>query len=241
MCPTTFPNPKVKKKKVKQVIWICCLDCFCRVHSRSVALWLIHLICVMHHLQVKRSRSHKSNKIFVVDVDGTILDVEATFCYLGDMLCSSGGCDSAIVARCSVAWGKFRKLLPVLTSRHLSPRIRGKVYEVCVRSAMLHGSQMWGPKEPVLRWLHRNDHTMIRWICGIKDRDETPSVSLLQKLGIEDITSVSDSDGMAMYNRPSPVSNLSQTFRFLAQERKEDLKFVPKGPFTHDFSKWVSD
>ena len=25
-----------------------------------------------------------------VDVDGTMLDVEATFCYLGDMLCSGG-------------------------------------------------------------------------------------------------------------------------------------------------------
>ena len=40
-----------------------------------------------------------------VDVDGTMLDVEATFCYLCDMLCvcSVGGCDSSIAAICSVA------------------------------------------------------------------------------------------------------------------------------------------
>ena len=62
--------------------------------------------------------------------------------HLGDMLCSSGGCDSAIAARC---WGKFGKLLPVLTTRHLSPRIHGKVCEACVRSALLHGSKTWGP------------------------------------------------------------------------------------------------
>ena len=62
-----------------------------------------------------------------VDVNSTMLDVEATFCYLGDMLRSSWGCDSAIAARCCVAWGKFRKLLPVLTSRHLSPRVCDKV------------------------------------------------------------------------------------------------------------------
>ena len=43
-----------------------------------------------------------------VDVNGTLLEVEATFCYLGDMLCSGGRCDSAIVARC-VAY-EFRKL-----------------------------------------------------------------------------------------------------------------------------------
>ena len=56
-------------------------------------------------------------------------------------ICSGGRCDSAIAARCCVAWGKFRKLLPVLTSRHLSPKVRGKVYMACVRSAMLHGSE----------------------------------------------------------------------------------------------------
>ena len=45
-----------------------------------------------------------------VDVDGTQLDVEATFCYLGDIFSAGGGCDHAIAARCCAAWGKFRKL-----------------------------------------------------------------------------------------------------------------------------------
>ena len=138
----------------------------------------------------------------------TILDVEAIFCYLGDMLCSSGGCDRAIAARCCVAWEKFRKPLPVLTTRHLSPRIWGKVCKACVCSAMLHSSKMWRPKVPEMWWLRHNDRTMIRWICSIKDRDETPSASLLQKLGIEDITWVSCQRlDMTMYNRPCPVSN----------------------------------
>ena len=61
-----------------------------------------------------------------VDV-GTMLDAEATFCYLCDILCSG-----AIAASCCVAWGKFRKLLSVLTTRYLLPRICGKVYEACV-------------------------------------------------------------------------------------------------------------
>ena len=125
-----------------------------------------------------------------IDVDGTSLDVEATFCYLGDTLCSGGGCDSAIAARCCAAWGKFRTLLPVLTTRHLSPKVRGKVFATCVRSVMLYGSETWGPKESGLLQLQRNDRAMIRWICGTKVRDRTPSVSLLKKLGIEDIMAV---------------------------------------------------
>ena len=46
------------------------------------------------------------------------------------------------------------------------------------------------PKEPEMGQLCRNDHAMIRWISGIRDRDEAPLASLLLKLGIEDITSV---------------------------------------------------
>ena len=58
---------------------------------------------------------------------------------------------------------------------------------------------------------------MIRWICGIKDRDEIPSGSRLQKLGNEDITSV------LRLRRLSLLSHLSQTFHFPALESKEGL------------------
>ena len=64
----------------------------------------------------------------------------------------------------------------------------GNVYVAC--SAMLHGRETWVPTEPELRQLRHNARAMTRWICGIKDRDETSSASLLQKLDIEDIMSV---------------------------------------------------
>ena len=52
-----------------------------------------------------------------MDIEDTMLDVEATLCYL----CSGGGCDSAMAAKYCM--------------------VRGK----CVCSAMLHGSETWGP------------------------------------------------------------------------------------------------
>ena len=138
-----------------------------------------------------------------------MLDVEATFCYLGDMLCSSGG----IAARC-VAWGKFRSLLSVLTTRHLSPtcRIRGKVCGACVHSAMLHGSKTWGLNNLKLQQFCRDDRALIRWICGIKDGDGISSALVLQKFGVMDITSVLRCRLIRWY----PVSNLSHTFRLPA-------------------------
>ena len=123
-----------------------------------------------------------------VDVDGTLLDVEASFCYLGDMLCAGGGCALAIITRCCTAWGKFKKLLPILTSKHVSLTTRGKVYNACVRSALLHGSETWAPSAPDLQRLRRNDRSMIRWICGVKPHDEVSIDTLYAKLGIQEVT-----------------------------------------------------
>ena len=121
------------------------------------------------------------------------------FCYLGDMLGAGGGCENAVITRCRVAWGKFRKLLPVLTCRYLSFQIRGSVYSACVRAAMLHGSETWGPRSEDLQRLRRNDRAMIRWICGVKLQDEVSSESLLAKLEIADITSVLRSRRLRWY------------------------------------------
>ncbi|XP_063727213.1 uncharacterized protein LOC134854785 [Symsagittifera roscoffensis] len=80
-----------------------------------------------------------------LEVDGTLLDVEASLCYLGDIMCAGGGCERAITVRCCAAWGKFRRLIPILTNRLLSPNIRGKMFTACVRSTTLHGSETWAP------------------------------------------------------------------------------------------------
>ena len=65
-----------------------------------------------------------------------------------------------------------------------------ELFSACVRSAMLHGSETWAPSVSNLKRLQRNDRAMIRWICGTKPHDRTPSSDLLLKLGIVDITTL---------------------------------------------------
>ena len=112
-----------------------------------------------------------------VTVGNATIDVEPKFCYLGDMLCAGGGCELAVIARCSVAWGKFKKLLLILTLES-----RGKLYAFCVRSALLKGNRNWAPTVAVLQKLQRNDRSMIRWIYGVKPKDRSPSSFFLTKL-----------------------------------------------------------
>ena len=117
------------------------------------------------------------------------LEVVASFCYLGDMLSAAGGCELSTTTHVKIAWKKFKDLLPVLSSRHLSFKTRGCVYSSCVRSAMLHASETWPLTKPNLQRLQRNDRAMIRQNCNVRPRDivTTRSNELLARLGIEDL------------------------------------------------------
>ena len=158
-----------------------------------------------------------------VDVDGTQLDMESNFCYLGDMLCAGGGCKLAIVTRCSTAWGKFKRLLPILTSKHVSLRTRGKVFNACVRSALLHGSEAWAPTAPDLQRLRRNNRSMVRWLCGVRDDDEVSSDSLCAMLGVQEVTAALRTRRLRWYGhvaRSSPCINSITSMTITSARRR---------------------
>ena len=109
-----------------------------------------------------------------VQVGPDKLEVVAFFCYLGDMLSAAGGCELSTTTRVKTAWKKFKDLLPVLSSRHLSFKTRGKT---------------WPLTKPNLQCLQQNDRAMIRQICNVRPQDivTTRSTELLVRLGIEDL------------------------------------------------------
>ena len=117
------------------------------------------------------------------------LEVVASFCYLGDMLSAAGGCELSTTTCVKTAWKKFKDLLPVLSSHHLSFKTCDRVYSSCVRSTMLHASETWPLTKPNLQCLQRNDRAMIRQICNVRPQDivTTRSNELLVRLSIEDL------------------------------------------------------
>ena len=124
-----------------------------------------------------------------VQVGHDKLEVVASFCYLGDLLSAAGGCKLSTTTRVKTAWKKFKDLLPVLSSRHLSFKTSGRAYSSCVRSTMLHASETWPLTKPNLQRLQRNDRAMVRQICNVRPQDivTTRSNELLVRLGIEDL------------------------------------------------------
>ena len=116
---------------------------------------------------------------------------QASFCYLGDMLSAAGGCELSTTTRVKTAWKKFKELLPVLSSGHLSFKTHCRMYmfSSCLRSAMLHTSETWLWTKPHIQRLQRNDRAVIIQICNVKLQDivTTRSKELLGRLGIEEL------------------------------------------------------
>ena len=102
-----------------------------------------------------------------VQVGPDQLEVVASFCYLGDMLSTVGGCELSTTTHVKTTWKNFKELLPVLSSCHLSFKTCVRVYSSCVQSPMLHASETWPLTKANLQCLQRNDRAMIRQICNV--------------------------------------------------------------------------
>jgi len=64
---------------------------------------------------------------------------------------------------------------------------RGRLYSICVRSSMLHGSETGPVRKENKVALQRAEMRMVRWMCNVKVNDRVPSKELRERLGIDDI------------------------------------------------------
>ena len=87
----------------------------------------------------------------------------------------------------SYSLGKIQKAPTNLDLKTYIPPYSWKVFNACVRSTLLHGSESWAPSSSDLQRLQRNDRAMVRWICGVKPNDTVTSDSLYTKLGIQEV------------------------------------------------------
>jgi len=121
------------------------------------------------------------------------------FCYLGDMLSVDGDADAAVEARIRIGWNKFRQLVPLLTNKDVFLIMRGRLYNSCVPSRMLHGSETWPVRKENVVALQRAEMRIVRWMCGVKLKDRHPSKELRERLGVDDIALVLQQNRLRWY------------------------------------------
>ena len=78
-------------------------------------------------------------------VNGSILEevhVEQ-FSYFGDVLDSEAGVERPVRATVTAAWRRWQEIASLLVNHSIGLRTRRRVYEACVRSALLYGAKTW--------------------------------------------------------------------------------------------------
>ena len=73
---------------------------------------------------------------------GTIEKV-TEFTYLGDVISCGGGAETSVRHRIGIAWHKWVELSSILSNRGIPLKHRSRVYNACIKSAMLHGAETW--------------------------------------------------------------------------------------------------
>ena len=116
---------------------------------------------------------------------GTTVGLEFvdTFCYLGDMLSAGGGVEDAVRCQVRCALGKFNELMPILTMRWTSLKVKGKICKACVQSVMMYGSETWAMK--VEDTQKRTEASMMRRMCGVSLKKHLSNEALRGRLGID--------------------------------------------------------
>ena len=121
-----------------------------------------------------------------VTLEGSKLDVVESLRYLGDELCPGGGCELATIARSRAAWGKFRELLPLLSSSMTS---LARLFNNCVRGALLHASVCWALQREDIQRLLRNEQAMLRWMLRVKAEDDVSLHVMYSRLSLHPLES----------------------------------------------------
>ena len=75
----------------------------------------------------------------------------------------------------------------MLTDKRTPLRTRASVYEGCIRSVMLYGSETWALTQKDEDIMRKCERRMLRYMTGIKWQDGISSEEVAKRCGLEDI------------------------------------------------------
>ena len=178
---------------------VLCTKCENWVHGKCAKIKRVTARLAMHFVCLKCKGIMEGTMDSIEKLCDEVETVNG-FCYLGDRLNASGGCEAAVTARVRIGWVRFRKCGELLLGNRFPLKMKGKVYCCCVRSAILYGSETWCLKENEKAILRRTERAMVRAMCGQKIVDRKTTEEQMDMLGLkETIDRLATANGVRWY------------------------------------------
>ena len=127
---------------------VMCTKCGKWVHGRCAKMKRVTstlekgFVCELH-VDTKEGIVEPGEELLFFDQ----VDFVKSFCHLGDGLNAGGGSEAAVTARTRIGLIKFRECGKLLYGRKFSLKMKGRIYQSCVRSAKLYGCETWCLRE----------------------------------------------------------------------------------------------
>jgi len=79
---------------------------------------------------------------------------------------------------------KWRKVAGVLCDKKIPFRLKGRVYQMVIRAALLYGAECWQIKKTQVQRLMIAEMRMIRWMYGFTRLDRIRNVAIRERVGV---------------------------------------------------------
>ena len=146
---------------------VLCTKCGNWVHGKCAKIRRVTARLAMHFI-CSKCRGIMEGMVDSVKKLSNEVETVNEFCYLGDRINASGGCEVAVTARVRIGWVRFRECGELLLGNRFPLKMKGKVYCCCIRSVILRRSKAWCVKENEKSILRKMERAVERAMCGQK-------------------------------------------------------------------------
>ena len=107
------------------------------------------------------------------------------FKYLGSTVQESGGCEREVKKRVQAGWNGWRKVSGVICDRRLPARVKGKVYSLMVRPAMVYGLETVAVTKKQVEEMEVAEMKMLRFAMGVTRKDKIRNEHIRSTVKVE--------------------------------------------------------
>ena len=135
---------------------------------------------------ILKSQNHQQRDNQTDEVNDILKDLERVdnFCYLGDTINGDGSSELSVTRRVRLGWNAFNNLSSMLCGNRYTWKLKGRIYNTCVKPVMTYGSETWVVRSMEEGILRRAERCMIRKMCGVKVNDRIYTDELMERLGL---------------------------------------------------------
>ena len=114
-------------------------------------------------------------------LEDTALEEVESFVYLGSIVDKQGGTDADVKTRVGKARTAFQQLRNVWVSKHLTNKLKIKIYNATIKPVLLYGAETWRASVTNIKKLQSFTNNCLRRILGIHWPDKISNLKLWQR------------------------------------------------------------